>query len=168
MGFKNDVSLGVVVRRLCPGDEPLAGQLFWLLAGIFDEARERLPADDLRRLLRRDDFWAVAAIGEGGLLGGLTAHTLPMTRTSGSEVFIYDVAVAEEHRRKGIGRALLACLRELAAEKGIGVVFVGADLEDSEALAFYRGLGGMETGTVTFTFESRSQQLAEENGDPSF
>jgi aminoglycoside 3-N-acetyltransferase I len=122
-----------------------------LRADFFGEPHE--PRDDasLDELLARPDFWALgAADDESQLLGGLTAHQLPMTHHAGSALFIYDIAVQAEHQRRGIGRLLVATLRELAAQHGIDDVFVLADNEDQHALDFYRALGGAAAPVTMF------------------
>jgi aminoglycoside 3-N-acetyltransferase I len=107
----------------------------------------------LDRLLRRDDFWAIAALTDDGeLVGGMTAHSLPMTRAEASEIFIYDIAVRSDHRRKGVGRLLMMQLRREAASIGIEDVFVPADDDDLHALDFYRALGGVPSNVTIFTF----------------
>ena len=89
---------------------------------------------------------------DGDVVGGLTAHTLPLTSGEQSEVFIYDIAVAPAHQRKGIGRGLVEELRRLAASAGVGEVFVAADNDDAHALDFYRALGGTPAPVTIFTF----------------
>jgi aminoglycoside 3-N-acetyltransferase I len=88
----------------------------------------------------------------GEATGGITAHTLPMTRREIAEIFIYDVAVRRDHQRKGVGRELLAHLRAVAAASGIGDVFVAADSDDRHALDFYRALGGAAAPVTMFSF----------------
>lgn len=63
-------------------------------------------------------------------MGGLTAHTLPLTRGEISEIFICDLAVVAEHQRQGIGRQLVATLRSLAAAAGVSVAFVPFTFSD--------------------------------------
>jgi len=70
-----------------------------------------------------------------------------------SEIFIYDIAVRPDRQRRGIGRSLVAHLREAAAAEGIDVVFVPADAEDDHAIEFYRALGGDASPVTFFTFE---------------
>jgi aminoglycoside 3-N-acetyltransferase I len=140
------------IERLTAGDSGRARELFLTLAGVFETEAEPLGEEYLESLLRKEAFWAFAATMDGRIAGGLTAHTLPMTRTESAEIFIYDIAVVPEHQRKGIGRRLVAALRAAAAAAGIGVLFVAADNEDEHALDFYQAIGG-EAGPVTiFTF----------------
>jgi len=98
------------------------------------------------------DFWAIGAFEGEQVLGGLTAHTLPMTRNETAEIFIYDLAVDPAFQRQGIGRQLIAELRIQAAAVGIDVLFVPADNEDLEALDFYRALGVQASPVTFFTF----------------
>ncbi|MBM4780812.1 MAG: GNAT family N-acetyltransferase [Archangiaceae bacterium] len=142
------------VRRLGPGDEAVARALFEMMATVFEEDEASNEPPDVTSLLRREAFWALAAMEGDVVVGGLTAHALPMTRSRSSELFIYDLAVAVEHQRRGIGRALVAGLRSLAAEAGITTVFVPADDEDTHALDFYRAIGGVPSPVTFFTFSS--------------
>jgi aminoglycoside 3-N-acetyltransferase I len=140
------------VKRLSQTDIVTAERLFATMAEVFDEERQPLGDDYLDTLLARADFWALAALEGDEVLGGLTAHTLPMTRCAASEVLLFDLAVRVEHQRRGIGRALVGTLQALAADAGINVVFVPADNEDTEALEFYRAVGGVAEAVTIFTF----------------
>lgn len=113
--------------RLQPGDRELARALFALMAEVFEEPCEVLGDRFLDRLLARQDFWALAAFDGDQIIGGVTAHSLPMTRSETAEVFIYDLAVRQDHQRTGVGRHLVAELRHSAAASGIENVFVAAD-----------------------------------------
>jgi aminoglycoside 3-N-acetyltransferase I len=148
-------------RRLTAGDRELARALFSLMAEVFEEPSRPLSDGYLDRLLAREEFWAIAAF-EGDrnnqIIGGLTAHTLPMTRAETSELFIYDVAVHPAHQRKGVGRQLVTELRERAAAAGIRDLFVPADNDDLHALDFYRALGGAASAVTFFTFADPDTQ----------
>jgi aminoglycoside 3-N-acetyltransferase I len=130
----------------------LARALFALMAEVFDEECEPLSDGYLDRLLARDGFWALAAFDGEEIIGGLTAHALPMTSAETSELFIYDVAVRRDRQRSGVGRRLIADLRDQAAAAGIEVLFVPADNADTHALDFYRALGGVPSPVTFFTF----------------
>lgn len=73
----------------------------------------------------------------------------------GTEMFLYELAVAESHRRRGIGRALVARLAALGRERGCYGMWVLVDTGNDVALAAYRSAGGKGDGTcsvVTWDF----------------
>ncbi len=125
------------------------------MAEVFEEAGQPLSDGYLDRLLAREEFWALAALDGEQIVGGVTAHVLPMTSTETSELFIYDVAVRRDRQRSGVGRRLIADLRDRAAAAGIEALFVPADNDDTHALDFYRALGGVASPVTLFTFGAR-------------
>lgn len=139
--------------RLVPGDTALARKMFATMAVAFGEAVGDVSDDYVAGLLMRRDFWAIGALEGDEVIGGLTAHTLPMTRAPAAEVFVYDIATHEDRRRRGVGRRLVAHLREAALAEGIETVFVAADDADEHAIDFYRAMGGKEAPVTFFTFE---------------
>ena len=97
------------------------------------------------RLLGSDDFIAlVAAIDNGTIVGGLTAYVLRKFEQERCEVYIYDLAVAQGQRRRGIATALIDALRGTAGALGAYVIFVQADYGDEPAIALYTKLGVRE------------------------
>ena len=104
------------------------------------------PPDDryLRDLLSSPTFVALAALADGEVVGGIVAYVLPKFEQARAELYLYDLAVDERHRRQGVATALLERLRALAAERGAYVVFVQADLADAPAIALYTKLGVRE------------------------
>lgn len=144
----------IQTKRLVDGDREWARGLFTLMAEVFAEESEPLSDDYLDSLLNREDFWAIAAFVGDDIIGGITAHTLPMTRTESSEVFIYDIAVRRDYQRQGIGRHLVKTLCEATAAVGIRDLFVGADNDDIHALDFYQALGGVPSAVTLFTFSA--------------
>lgn len=140
------------IERLTATDIGRAQQLFLIMGEVFETDPEPLSPSYLTRLLHRDDFWALAASIDGQTVGGLTAFTLPLTRTEQSELFIYDIAVQPQHQRQGIGRQLVSALRAQATAAGITVAWVPADNEDTHALDFYHALGGTAAPVTIFTF----------------
>ncbi|HEY8091216.1 MAG TPA: GNAT family N-acetyltransferase [Polyangiaceae bacterium] len=140
------------VTRLGARDVAVARKLFSAMAEVFEEEHEALSDAYVARLLASDAMWVLAATSGEDVVGGLTAHTLPMTRSESREIFIYDLAVRPEHQRRGVGRLLVTHLRKLSGEAGIHDVFVPADEEDAHALDFYRALGAEASRVVFFTF----------------
>ena len=144
------------IQRLMAADRELARQLFVIMTEVFGEECAQLSDNYLDHLLSRVDFWAIAALVGDEIIGGITGHTLPMTRSESSEVFIYDIAVQAAYQRQGVGRQLVSALRESAAIAGIQDVFVPADNDDIHALDFYRALGGVAAPVTFFTFSRQS------------
>lgn len=142
----------IEVRRFSRHDAAAARQLFALMAEVFGEDARPLSDLYVERILGRAEFWALAAFIDGDLVGGLTAHTLPMTRAEFSEIVIYDIAVRADRQRQGVGRRLIGTLRDMAAAHGIHDLFVPADDDDGHALEFYRALGAVGTPVTLFVF----------------
>jgi aminoglycoside 3-N-acetyltransferase I len=144
------------VKRLSSSDRDEARRLFILLAEIFKEDCGPLSGPYLDQLLRRREFWALAAFTGDTIIGGVVAHTLPMTRTESSELLIYDLAVCVDHRKRGVGRRLVDELCNQAFASGIYTAFVPADNDDIHALDFYRSIGGTSSPVTMFSFQHRT------------
>lgn len=136
------------IRRLGAADQRFMLGLLDLFADVFAELRTysgaRPPHGYLERLLARREFIALIAESDGEVVGGLVAYVLAKFEQARSEVYIYDLAVAAAHRRRGIATALIRRTQEIAAELGAWVVFVQADRDDDAAIALYSGLGRCE------------------------
>lgn len=74
------VAAAIAIVRLGVDDLDLARTVFQVMVEVFDEGHGGLSADYVLRLLARDDLWAYGAVAGASVVGGLTAHTLPMTR----------------------------------------------------------------------------------------
>jgi aminoglycoside 3-N-acetyltransferase I len=98
----------------------------------------------LQKLLVSDSFIALAAVKGADVVGALAAYVLQKFEQERSEIYIYDLAVAEAHRREGIATALIRELQRIAADLGAYVIFVQADLGDDPAIALYTKLGARE------------------------
>lgn len=131
-----------------------AGEVHYLRAlnGVFARAFSEpdtylgLPPDDryLEAWLGNANAIALAAFDAEAVVGGLVAYVLEKFEQARREVYIYDLAVAEEHRRRGIATALIRSLRELAARIDAWVIYVQADYGDDPAIALYEKLGVRE------------------------
>jgi aminoglycoside 3-N-acetyltransferase I len=140
----------VDVRQLTPSDLPMMDALLRTFGRAFNEMdtyTARRPTDDyLQRLLGSECFIALAALKGGVVVGGIAAYELRKFEQERSEIYLYDLAVAADHRREGIATALIDRLKEIAAGRGAYVIFVQADtgIEDEPAIALYTRLGSPE------------------------
>jgi aminoglycoside 3-N-acetyltransferase I len=139
---------GFSIRRLEPGDTALCRALNAMFGKAFDDAEgyaSAPPSDDyFETLLRKDHVIPLAAIDNGAVIGGLVAYELDKFEQQRREIYIYDLAVAETHRRQGVATALIAQLGGIASGRGAWVIYVQADYGDDPAIALYTKLGRRE------------------------
>lgn len=136
------------VLRLTPEDLGVMRDLNALFGAAFDdvEAYGAAPPDDawLTALLAKPHVIALVARTGDAVVGGLVAYELDKFEQARREVYIYDLAVAEPHRRQGVATALIERLQDIAAVRGAWVVYVQADYGDDPAIALYEKLGTRE------------------------
>jgi len=136
------------VRVLDAEDVVLLRDMLSMFGGAFDEPAtyaQRQPDDPyIRALLASRTFIAVAAVASGKVIGGIAAYVLHKFEQARSELYIYDLAVEQHHRRQGVATAMIRELQNLAAARGIYVIFVQADHGDEPAIALYTKLGVRE------------------------
>lgn len=136
------------IRRLGPADAAAMRALNCLYAEAFGDSETYAPdrPDDnwLTRQLGNNAVIILVAEQKGAVVGGLTAYELPKLEQARSEIYLYDLAVSEPDRRRGIATALIGELQHIAAETGAWVIFVQADYGDDPATALYAKLGARE------------------------
>ncbi len=139
----SDPSLSI--QQLCAGDLDLFRELLAVFGRAFEDSQtyEGTPPDDayLRQLLGGDQFIALAALKDGAVVGGLAAYDLKKFEQARSEIYIYDLAVAEPYRRQGVATGLIMALKPIARARGAHLIFVQADHGDDPAIALYTKLG---------------------------
>jgi aminoglycoside 3-N-acetyltransferase I len=138
----------VRIQVLKSGDVPVLEGMLAMFGAAFDEAatyNEARPGSEyLEQLLSSDYFIAVAAVRGDEVLGGLAAYELRKFEQRRSEIYIYDLAVDERYRRRGLATGLIRELKQVAAERGAYVMFVQADSGDDPAIRLYSRLGRRE------------------------
>lgn len=126
----------VTIRALGPGDDALV-----VAAGaLFDRAPDaaataRFLADPGHHLLVAYD----GAVPVGFVSGVETTHP-----DKGTEMLLYELAVAPPARRQGIGTVLAAALADLARERGCYGMWVLTDDGNAAARATYAKAGARE------------------------
>jgi aminoglycoside 3-N-acetyltransferase I len=144
------------LHQLTTADVPLLRALNALFGEAFGDPEEygADPPSDLylEALLAKEHVIALAVLLGQEVVGGLVAYELAKFERARRELYIYDLAVAEVHRRNGIATALIKRLCEIAACRGARVVYVQADYGDEPAIALYDKLGIREE-VLHFEFE---------------
>lgn len=142
------------IRRLGSDDALLLQATARVMGEAFGEADEYAsePPDTgyLGQLLGGECFIALAAVEGDAAIGGLVAYELRKYERRRSEIYLYDLAVAEAWRRKGVATALIEELKAVARSRGAWVIFVQADHGDDAAIALYSKLGSSREEVLHF------------------
>lgn len=148
--------MAVRFGRLGAGDLGRLRDLNRLFGEVFDERETYAgnPPDDdwCRDLLANEDVILLVAAEDERIVGALAAYVLRKFEQARSEIYIYDLAVAQDRRREGIATALIGQLRRVGRERGAWTIFVQADIlpEDEPARRLYRKLACEEITAVHF------------------
>lgn len=139
---------GYTIQRLSADNEPLMNALLPVFGEAFNDAdtygARRPRSAYLRQLLASEYFIALVALEGSQVVGGLAAYELRKFEQERSEIYIYDLAVAAAHRRRGVATELIRELQRIGSERGAYVIFVQADPPDEPAIALYSKLGVRE------------------------
>jgi aminoglycoside 3-N-acetyltransferase I len=131
----------ITIRLLAPGDEDVVRKL-----ATYDG-----PGDPEGLLADPRTLMLVAFDGERPV-GFVLGHELPRRHGERAKLFVYEVDVADTHRRRGIASTLLSKVRELARERGIRAGFVLTEPDNNPANALYRSAGGESSTVVQWDF----------------
>jgi ribosomal protein S18 acetylase RimI-like enzyme len=136
------------IVHIGPGDE----QLVVDAGALFDSPPDR--AWTSKFLAEPGHHLLIAYVDEAvaGFVSGVeTTHP-----DKGTEMFLYELAVDEPYRRRGVGTALVTALAELAVDKGCHGMWVGTEHDNIAALATYRSAGAQPPEpcvTLTWQFD---------------
>jgi ribosomal protein S18 acetylase RimI-like enzyme len=135
------------IRFLGPGDADLL-----VRAVAFIEEGTMAHRKAAMHLVDENLVTVVALEGEE-IVGFLYGYVL--RRFECTSFFIYSLDVAEHARRRGVGKALLAALRQRAKQGGWDEAFVFTNASNAAAMALYRSAGGIRPNQddVMFDFD---------------
>lgn len=128
------------VKRLRSGDERELEK-----AGpCFDRP---IQADAATRFLESENHYMLVAYEHQAVAGFITGieTTHP---DKGTEMFLYELGVAEEFRRKGIGTKLVNALAEIARARGCYGMWVLTAEDNVAALTTYGAAGAQRESTA--------------------
>ena len=135
-------------EQLERADVPRLQQLLAVFGEAFDDRatyQGAVPGEGyLASFLADERCITVVAMDDDELLGGLVAYELLKFEQERKEFYIYDLAVREAHRRRGLATGLIVTLKAIARARGAYVIYVQADRGDDAAIALYQSLGVRE------------------------
>jgi ribosomal protein S18 acetylase RimI-like enzyme len=120
------------------------------LASLFDRYRqfyEQAPDPDgcrkfLAERLRNNESVIFAAQLDNGVMAGFTQLYRSFCSVEMNElIYLYDLYVTPDERRRGVGRALMEAARKYASERGAGRLQLETARTNLPGQALYEGLG---------------------------
>ncbi|HEY1259335.1 MAG TPA: GNAT family N-acetyltransferase [Stellaceae bacterium] len=107
--------------------------------------REEIAAEEigerLRRLAATGSDPVFLACEQGAAIGLMALHVAPILHYARPALRITELVVDCRHRRRGIGRLLIAQAERQAAAVGCEIIELTSALDRNDAHAFYRSLG---------------------------
>lgn len=114
----------------------------------------------LREFLANPMNHLVVAVDEGTVIGMASAISY-VHPDKPLQLFVNEVGVAAAHRRRGIGKRLMAALLDHGRRLGCTEAWVGTEAENEAALALYRSTSPtLEERVVIFTYELGAEEQA--------
>lgn len=111
-------------------------------------------ATSAARFLADDRHHLLLARGPADQVLGFISGVETTHPDKGTEMFLYELGVAEQAWRRGIGTALVEALARLARQRGCYGMWVAVDHDNQAALATYRRAGAQhEDPAVVFVWD---------------
>ena len=121
----------ILIREFSfPEDYPVVCRL-WSLAGPGIHLRRSDELDEIQKKLQRDPDLFLLAEYEGALVGAVLGGF------DGRRGLVYHLAVAENHRNRGVGALLMEELEKRLRAKGCIRTYLLVTRDNAEAIAFY-------------------------------
>jgi ribosomal protein S18 acetylase RimI-like enzyme len=122
------------ILPLAAGDESI------ILAGA--ELFDATPTEALAtRFLASEGHHLLVALEDGDRPIGFVSGVETTHPDKGTEMFLYELSVLPAHRNRGVGRALVEALADLARGRGCYGMWVGTEPDNAAALATYLAAG---------------------------
>jgi ribosomal protein S18 acetylase RimI-like enzyme len=122
------------IKRLGPDDVDAVLEA----PDLFDHPATKVATE---AFLAQPNHHLFLAFDDDGTAVGFVSGVETTHPDKGTEMFLYELAVAEHARRRGIGTALVAALADLARAHNCYGMFVLTDDDNDAALATYRSTG---------------------------
>ena len=146
----------VIVSILSEKDAALALDLFnWFQTEDHVDKPTRPTDGHVISLLQREDFHVIVALNSDEIVGGLTAYELAGYKSDKSEMFLFEIGVAEQFQRQGVATGLINSLKSICVEKGIEEMFVDVFSDNIPAIGLYKKTGGSGRNVIEFNYDLR-------------
>ena len=136
-----------IIRRLSSDDWDLAlrnTRLFW---------KGPSTRETVTKFLSNNKNYFLSAEVENIPVGQLLGYLLDHWDGTGPMLFLYTIDVVEQHRRKGIARALINEFKKIKIEMGCSEIFVLTHESNQAAMQLYASMSGIRVAQDEAMFE---------------
>ena len=162
------MSEAIRVRRLDITDADLASQTIRAIKGDEESnGATSLDSDDMKLWLENSSNVLLAATQANTGVGFALGYLLDRIDRSRPMLFFYEIVVASDCRRRGIGRRLVEAMKTIAHEKQVTKMWVQTDPANTAARALYQCAGGIECTDLDLLYVWTDQSFSNLDSRPS-
>jgi ribosomal protein S18 acetylase RimI-like enzyme len=117
------------------------------------------PEEYFERFLSRPENTFIVATDGGQPVGYVVAYLVDRIDRDQRMMFLYEIGVAETHRRRGIGRNMIDTLKSVCREANAVKMWVPTGRSNIAATRLYASTGGVPLSSVdevTYTYPRES------------
>jgi aminoglycoside 3-N-acetyltransferase I len=139
------MSKAIDVRQLKGTDADLASQTIRAIKREGESSEPpSLDSDGMRLWLKNSSNVLIAATEAARPVGFALGYLLDRVDEARSMLFFYEIVVASDCRRRGIGKRLVEAMKAIAREQQVSKMWVQTDPGNTAARALYQRAGGAE------------------------
>lgn len=120
-------------RRLHENDLELLASAIWLLIPEEDRSDNITSDAYLKQALTDENCYFILSVIDSTPIGYLSAFRFPALETTSFQVYLYDIVVDKNFRRKGIGTQMIKDLKRCCIEDQVSRIWVGISLDNEAA-----------------------------------
>jgi ribosomal protein S18 acetylase RimI-like enzyme len=141
--------MSIEIQILQSGDAAILDRV---APGVFDDP---IHPRALQEFLSSPLHHLVIASDEGLVVGFASAVQYVHPDKSRPELWVNEVGVSPSHQKRGVGKAIMHALLELAREAGCAEAWVLTERNNQPAMKLYQSVGGEEENMeiVMFSFK---------------
>ncbi|AZT82359.1 GNAT family N-acetyltransferase [Marinobacter sp. NP-4(2019)] len=143
------------VHRLTSGEESLWSRAVSVVVAEEDREGPLVSQREIAQALGDSRCYLVVAEADGDPVGLLSAYRFPDVVTGGELIYLYDIEVRFDHRRKGVGTTLIHSLIECGQEDRVRLIWAGTDVMNVAARRAFEATGAKLEGESYAEFEWR-------------
>jgi GNAT superfamily N-acetyltransferase len=141
------------IRRVTAGEERLWRKAVANTLALEGQQSPAATAAELAEGLADPRCYLFIAESSAGPVGLLSAYRFPDVTTGGYLVYLYDIAVNDKHRGKGVATRLIQALIACCEADGVRLVWAGTEATNTAARRAFEATGAVQEGSAYIEYE---------------